>query len=367
METPVFAEKLGSGKWVGTGYVLGKCLFCGALDSLIFSGRGMWGCRKCNRYGSDLGALRAELKKNPALARFAESVKDPEPPDRMIVLSEYKSPYNQHVIGTGFGSIDHLIGGLGEGAMTVITGKRGEGKSTFLGQLALNAIDQGHKVGFYSGELSAGRFQSWLFGQAAGARNMESFQDPFGATRWAVRPDVEARIRDWMGEKIVLYDNTKVRASERHTITKAFAQAKAYYGCDLFVIDNLMTAKQDADDDADALRAQANFAGEAMDFARQNNVHVVLVAHPRKGDARDINDSVAGLSEITNLASNVLQVRKASEEEQRAMNCDSIITVAKNREHGDTGFSRFTFDKTSKRFVPVNGSCIARYGWEDMR
>ena len=36
-----------------------------------------------------------------------------------------------YVIGTGFGSTDQLIGGLGEGAMTVITGKRGEGKSTY--------------------------------------------------------------------------------------------------------------------------------------------------------------------------------------------------------------------------------------------
>lgn len=367
METPVFAEKLGAGKWVGTGYVLSKCLFCGNSDSLIFSGRGMWGCRKCNHYGSDLTSLRAELKKNPALARFVDSIKDPVPPDGMIVLSEYHSPYNQHLIGTGFGNIDQLIGGFAEGAMTVITGKRGEGKSTFLGQLALNAINEGHKSGFYSGELSAGRFQSWLFGQAAGARNMEAFVDQFGATRWTVKPDVESRIRDWMGEKLVLYDNTKVRASERHTIAKAFAAAKSYYGCDLFFIDNLMTAKQDADADADALRAQANFAGEAMDFARQNNVHVVLVAHPRKGAATDINDSVAGLSEITNLASNVIQIRRTTEDEQRTLNCDSIVTVAKNREHGDTGFGKFTFDKTSKRLVPVSGSCIVRYGWEDMR
>ena len=63
-----------------------------------------------------------------------------------------------------------------------MSGKRGEGKSTILSQTTLNVIDQGHKVGFYSGELSAFRFQQWLFGQAAGARNMEAFVDEFGAT-----------------------------------------------------------------------------------------------------------------------------------------------------------------------------------------
>ena len=363
MQTPEFAKRLGTGKWVGTGYVLDRCLFCGEQDSLIFSGRGMWACRKCDKGGNDLDCLRIELQKNPALKQFADFA-DPKPPEGMIVLSEYVSPYRQHVIGTGFGTIDQLIGGLGEGAMTVITGKRGDGKSTWLGQLALNAIDQGHKVGFYSGELSAGRFQSWLFGQAAGSRNMESFVDEFGATRWTVKPEVEKKIRAWMGEKLVLYDNTKVRASERHTIVKGFAEAKAFYGCDLFFIDNLMTAKQDTDRDVDALRAQANFAAEAMEFARQNNVHVILVAHPRKGADTDINESVAGMGEITNLATNVIQVKKLNEKEQQELGCDSLVTVAKNREHGDTGISKFSFNRESKRFVPLNGATISRYGWE---
>ena len=363
MQTPEFAKRLGTGKWVGTGYVLDRCLFCGEQDSLIFSGRGMWACRKCDKGGNDLDCLRIELQKNPALKQFADFA-DPKPPEGMIVLSDYVSPYRQHVIGTGFGTIDQLIGGLGEGAMTVITGKRGDGKSTWLGQLALNAIDQGHKVGFYSGELSAGRFQSWLFGQAAGARNMEAFVDEFGATRWTVKPEVEKKIRAWMGEKLVLYDNTKVRASERHTIVKGFAEAKAFYGCDLFFIDNLMTAKQDTDRDVDALRAQANFAAEAMEFARQNNVHVILVAHPRKGADTDINESVAGMGEITNLATNVIQVKKLNEKEQQELGCDSLVTVAKNREHGDTGISKFSFNKESKRFVPLNGATISCYGWE---
>lgn len=364
MEVPKFALKLGSGRWIGTAYVLDKCPLCGSINSIMFTGKGMWACRECKKGGNDLNSFRELMKANPVMAQFVDSIVEPEAPATMIVVGDYISPYKDKIIGTGFGSIDQMLGGLKEGAMTIITGKRGEGKSTLLGQLSLNAIDEGHKVGFYSGELSAGRFQSWLFSQAAGARNMQSFIDPFGAERWAVRADVEKKIRKWLGEALVLYDNTKMKSSERHSIMKAFSQSRAFFGCDLFVIDNLMTAKQDTDDDSDALRAQANFANEALNFASENSVHVILVAHPRKGDNGDINDSVSGLGDITNMATNVIQIKKASEKEQKEMNCDAIITVAKNREYGDTGFSRFNFDKTSKRFVPVNGTCVSSYGWE---
>ena len=36
-------------------------------------------------------------------------------------------------------ALDEVIGGLAEGAMTVFTGKPGNGKSTLAGQLLLNA------------------------------------------------------------------------------------------------------------------------------------------------------------------------------------------------------------------------------------
>jgi len=126
-----------------------------------------------------------------------------------------------------------------------------------------------------------------------------------------------------------------------------------------------MTAQYDIETDKDSLRAQANFASELLNFARENSVHVVLVAHPRKGgyEDMDINESVAGLGEITNLATNVMQVRKTNDKERAAHNCDAIITVSKNREYGVTGALKFNFEPKSKRFVPLEGSCIAQYGW----
>ena len=66
-------------------------------------------------------------------------------------------------------ALDELIGGLAEGAMTVFTGKPGQGKSTLAGQLLLAAIEQGYSVCAYSGELTRERFQEWINLQAAGS------------------------------------------------------------------------------------------------------------------------------------------------------------------------------------------------------
>lgn len=365
MEIPKFAEKLGPGRWIGTAYVLNMCPICSGKDTMKFTGRGLWGCSSCHKGGVNLASLRKFFADDPMMSSYVSSIIDPEKPSEIVVVSEYINPYQKTIIGTGFGQLDHLIGGLTEGALSILTGKRGEGKSCFLGQLALNVVQTGHCVCFYSGELSTGRFQSWLFSQAAGTKYLRAIKDQFGTERFLVSKEIEGMIRNWLGEKLVLYDNTKAKSSERRTIIKCFNKARAYYGSDLFIVDNLMTARYDIDDDRDSLRAQANFVSEMMDFARTNNVHVIVVAHPRKDDSGDINDSVAGLGDITNMATNVIQVKRPRNAAKSIGNNDAIITVSKNREYGDTGEIHLTFDNKCKRFIPKNGTCILIYDWEN--
>lgn len=366
MEVPIFASKLGAGQWVGVKYVIHKCPVCSGKDTLMFTGAGMWGCSNCHKGGMDLRSFRTYLADKPMMESIIPSIVDPVAPDELVVISEYKTPFAGKVIATGFQAIDQMLGGLTEGAMTVITGRPGQGKSTFLGQIALNAINNHHNVCFYSGELSTGRFQSWLFSQAAGAGNMHSLLDPFGAERWIVNEDAEVKIRAWLDKKLVLYDNTRSKASERKTILGAFNKARSFYGSDLFFVDNLMTAKFDIDVDTDANRAAANFASSMLDFARTNNVHVVLVAHPRKGiEGEDILESVAGLMDTVNIATNLLQIKRTTEKDRQEWGqCDALVTIAKNRELGDTGTTPFTFDKKSRRYFPIDGKSIYRYEWE---
>ena len=55
-------------------------------------------------------------------------------------------------IFTNIPEIDRIIGGLYFGQVVLLTGKRGEGKSTFMSQLVVEAIDQNYPVFVYSGE-----------------------------------------------------------------------------------------------------------------------------------------------------------------------------------------------------------------------
>jgi twinkle protein len=212
----------------------------------------------------------------------------------LIQIGKYIPPEKSRCISTGFSTLDQKIGGLSLSSVSLLTGKSGEGKSTVSGQLALNAINAGGRVCFYSGELSAAMFQSWIIKQAAGGKYLEHYIDSFGADRYHCDPFIESRIKSWLIDKFILYDNSVTKSSEMDSILKRFMVARQYYGCNVFFIDNLMTARYTTDMERDFNRQQSNFVGKIVDFAQQQQSHVILIAHPRKTDSGDINDDVAG-------------------------------------------------------------------------
>ena len=65
-------------------------------------------------------------------------------------------------IKTGIAPLDRICGGLLRGHVVLLSGKRGEGKSTFMSQLVADAIEQDNAVFIYSGELPNYHFKNWL-------------------------------------------------------------------------------------------------------------------------------------------------------------------------------------------------------------
>lgn len=367
MEAPLFASHLGYGRWIGIQYALELCPICQSFDSLIFEPDGTSSCSGCETKNEPIASFKQRLMQSSITgAQLAEQINLEKDPDGLIVVSEYRREIKPTRIGTGFKKLDMMLGGLGDSGLTVLTGKRGEGKSTWSSNMVLNAIQDGHNVCFYSGELSASTFQAWMFAQAAGDNNMDAIEDNFGNEDFVVNEYAEARIRAWLKKKLILYDNSLSKHSERNAILERFKQARRVYGCDLFVVDNLMTAKYTVEDERNYWRAQSNFAGELKDFAQENLCHVILVAHPKKGDSGDINDDVSGSSDITNRADNVIQVKKLDEKGKIEYGADSLITVSKNRDYGRVGKIRYNFCPASRRFVEVDSSNITKYGWEDL-
>lgn len=263
---------------------------------------------------------------------------------------------------SGFAELDRAIGGFRDGELTVITGKRGGGKSTLVGQLILEAIEQGRKAALFSGELSPWMVKSWLVTQAAGRNHLIERVDGWtGQTLYSVDSATEAQIVDWLAGRLFLFDR-RTEADGEDAVLNAFELAVMRYGCSVFVVDNLMSLELP---DTDLYRAQSSFVGRLCSFAKRHNAVVFLVAHPRKGERGQeiMADDVAGASGISDRADNVLALRRLDDKEAETECYASKLVILKNRGFGASGFIRLDYDRQSRRLYRAGASPDKRYSW----
>lgn len=286
----------------------------------------------------------------------------------LINLANIKPLDVAHIPRTlsGVKDFDREIGGFLDGELSIWTGKRGEGKSTFLGQLLIEAVDQDRIVCAYSGELRADRFQYWINLQAAGKQCIGSYRDD-AADRdiYYVDPSILSKIKEWYSGKFWLYDNRIAGANEIENILKAFETAAKRYGCKIFMVDNLMTCRYSTVNDQNYYRMQSGLVGDLVSFAKTLDVHVHLVAHPRKESGELENDSISGSGDITNRADNVFSLCKLSETEKAKYGgADVILQILKNRNEGRKAKIGMNYDPVSRRlYMPSIGN-IKMYGWQ---
>lgn len=272
---------------------------------------------------------------------------------------------NENRILSGFLELDSSIGGFIPGDLTVWTGKRGEGKSTLLGQIQLEAINQGHKVCVYSGEMPKMQFKISLLQQAAGELFItERIDEKTGHIFYDVDRLAIKYIDDWWNKCLFLTDIQCNDAHNEDTIIKLFEYAHRRHGCDIFLVDNIMTAELKNSIKIGYYQAQSQFTGRLVAFAKKNNVHVHLVAHPRKTDKRIEADDVGGSSDITNRADNVIKIERIKEENLEQAGCSMLLTVLKNREFGALSTIKMDFNKKSRRFYSIYRSDDKKYSWE---
>lgn len=271
-------------------------------------------------------------------------------------------------IETGIKEIDRAIGGIHFGQVTLLTGKRGEGKSTFMSQIAAEALNQGYKILAYSGELADYHFKSWLDFQLAGNRNVEAKKNRFGDDWYSIPGVVSERINSWYSDEAYIYDNNVIEDdNELEGLLITVEKAIQRYGINLVCIDNLMTAI-DIDVRDDLYRAQSKFVHGLKKMAVKYNVAVILVAHPRKGNNGDKNfdnDDISGSGDITNRVDVVMCYSRSKDES----NYDSQVVITKNRLTGvlisNQNPVKLLYSPKSKRITSLlSGEPDKVYGWE---
>lgn len=316
-------------------------------------------------------ASARELRDNYGISALDKLVLDAEdlPAPGLLNLADIDCDTEASVKRTssGFSMLDREIGGFAPGELSVWTGRRGDGKSTLLGQILLDAIDQGRRVCAYSGELPAKQFKRFIRQQAAGYLHVTAREDPLtGKTFFLVNDGVKGSIDRWFNGTLFLTDIKDKTAHDEDTILRLFKGANRRYGCDTFLVDNIMTARLTGEADKGYYRAQSAFAGRLADFCKRLDVHVHLVAHPRKTEGnRPLEaDDVGGSVDITNRADNVLKVERVPEERMQELGYSTLLTILKNREFGARGKVKLEFNEPSRRLFQMGGSPTKRYGWE---
>ena len=81
-------------------------------------------------------------------------------------------------------------------------------------------------------------------------------------------------------------------------------RVKASHGCKLYVIDNMMKLTADQDN---VNKAQCYIISKLKEFAVNYQVHVVIIAHPKKGDG---DQSVSGAMEQENTVDTILRFKR---------------------------------------------------------
>ena len=226
------------------------------------------------------------------------------------------------------------------GELTVWTGYNGHGKSLMLSQILLGLMQQGERVVVFSGEMTPERQLKRVAKQAAGLdRPTMGYLDALGR---------------WLHDKMWLFNVVGSASIER--LLTVFLYASKRYGTRHFVIDSLMMTDV-PEDGAGAMTAQKEAVRKLCDFAKRNNCHIHLVAHPRKGvdESRGPGKlDVAGSSKITDGADNVFTVWSARRDESKEVDPDepdARLELQKQRNGDMQHYSlKLWFNKSAQQF-----------------
>lgn len=245
-------------------------------------------------------------------------------------------------ISTGFEKFDELLtGGFHYGGVVVLTGKRGDGKSTMASQFIVEALSQGHNCMVYSGELPNSQVRNWMDRQVTGKRTLTD--------------EDKARCNGWYKGRLFVYDDTDITDddNEEGELIDIVEEAIIQKNCEMVLLDNLMTAMEDDAETNEVLyRKQSSFVGKLAKMARRLHVIILLIAHPRKTNTSDLsNDDISGSGDITNKANLVLSYTRITHNNEEPDPTVRALTIKKNRLTGRLGSIKVYFSEDNKQIA----------------
>lgn len=293
------------------------------------------GCKDANELLNTKGKQAVADAINNAQAMLNSRVKD-------MADVEYVDLSKKPKVKTLYFKLDDLLkGGMMMGQVVLVTGKRGNGKSTFASQLVCSALSQNYNSFMYSGELPDYWVKSWIDGQIYGNQNLTNSQIK--------------ECEDWYRGRLFIYSNEIIDNDETDDLLEALTDTIIKKDIKFAVLDNLMTAI-DAGTNEALYRKQSEFVGKLAKIAKAYEMVIVLVAHPRKSKTEFDNDDVSGSADITNRVDIVMSYDK----DNQSGDDIRILKVTKNRISGKLDSFTMYYSDMSKRISDIEGI----FGWD---
>jgi len=221
------------------------------------------------------------------------------------------------------------------GEVSVWTGYNGHGKSLILNQILIGLLKQGEKMCVFSGEMLPKQQGRRMAKQLTGLdRPSKAYLDA---------------AENWLRDRAWIFNLAETATLDR--LLEVFKYGYKRYGIRHFVIDSLMMTDV-PEDGAGAMSAQKEAMRKLATFSRANQVHIHLVAHPRKAQDEKKGPGkmdVSGSSKLTDAADNVWSVWADHKEEgERPDESDGRLELHKQR-NGDI--------QSKKLWLFFNRSC----------
>ena len=367
------------------------------FDSIIiFSDGDAPGTKMRNEIINRLGAMRCKYVEIPKSLEFQDTgkmvpVKDANeilqakgkkyllelinaakdiPISSVVKLSEIEelNPTEMDGFLVGIKQLDDELMKIFTGGVTLLTGLPSAGKTTFLNQVVLHAMDAGYKTFLFSRELLNGMSKGWFNQVAAGRRNMHAIQLANGSDFYVVDDEAKAEITKYYDDLFFIYKDEEENSEDKLFESMELCATKK--GLRLFIIDNLMTVQLKSSSQ-DMNKAQTDFMNRLIKFSMKYDVAVICITHPRKlQSGADIGlFDISGSQNIVNLATRTISLKRVKEEVKNDVSnkyygYDVIISIIKDRIFGSIKEIPVYYDKIDRRFYSNYEEFDKVYDWD---
>lgn len=245
---------------------------------------------------------------------------------------------------TNIKELDYLLKGIEYGKLSLWSGVTNHGKTTLMTQFAKECLKQHKKIFYFSGEQSASEFKNYLYVGMCNKEQLNFIPDRHNEKIYDTTPKQQVidYFDDIYSQDLYVYDNNMIDNTVNNMLR---VMKKALNrGVRIFFIDNFMQL-----DNSERLEEQTKITELFKRFARDNNVIVNLVAHPRKTQfqkSRLTIFDIAGTQNIANKSSNICTIMRTdilSDAEREEISyllyksgynldrCDGVVEVIKTK------------------------------------